>query len=313
MRLVFMGTPQFAVPILECLLHSEYEIAAVYTAPDARAGRGRNLSFPPVKEAALAHLLRVEQPESLKTAEEVEKLANLHPDLIVVAAYGQILRQNILDIPRYGCLNAHPSLLPRHRGPAPVAFAIMANDAVTGTTIMLMDKGIDTGPILMQKKEAIRPEDTTISLESRLAKMSAQLLLEAIPLQIKRCITPQIQDNEKATYSRLITKEDGNIDWHMTAEEIARRVRAFQPWPNCYTYWQGKLLKILQATPVGIQSGTPGRIVSLKTDNGFAVGVETSAGMLGIQKLQLEGKNAISAREFLQGHGDFIGSILSIR
>lgn len=311
MRLVFMGTPRFAVPVLEQLLQSEYEIAAVYTAPDARVGRGRNWSFSPVKEAALKHQLRLEQPATLKTAGEVEKLAALRPDLIVVAAYGQILRQEVLDIPRYGCLNAHPSLLPKHRGPAPVADAILSGDEITGTTIMLMDKGMDTGPILRQKEETIRPEDTTVTLEERLAEISAYLIQETIPLWIKGNITPQTQDDEKATYSRLITKEDGNIDWQMPAEKIARRVRALQPWPNCYTRWQGKLLKILEAVPVGTKAGVPGKVIMLSDSDTMVVGVETGMGILGLKKLQLEGKNALSSRDFIQGYRNFIGTMLS--
>ena len=311
MRLVFMGTPQFAVPILEQLIHSEYEIVAVYTAPDAPAGRGRNMSTSPVKRVAQAHNLRVEQPESLKAAEEIEKLARFRPDLIVVAAYGQILRQSVLDIPSYGCLNAHPSLLPRHRGPAPVAYAILAGDEITGTTIMVMDKGMDTGPILMQREEVIYADDTTVTLESRLAKMSAHLMLETIPLWLQAGVTPQAQDNSKATYSRLIVKEDGNIDWQMSAEQIWRRVRAFQPWPNCYTYWQGKRLKILQTIPIGTAAGKPGRVVALSNDAATPVGIETAAGILGLQQIQLEGKDAISSRDFVRGHRDFAGSVVS--
>ncbi len=313
MRLVFMGTPLFSVPTLEYLIHSEYEIAAVYTSPDARAGRGRNLSFSPVKQVALAHGLQVEQPESLKLAEEVEKLARWHPDLIVVAAYGEILRPSVLDIPRFGCLNAHPSLLPQYRGPAPVAYAILAGDAVTGTTIMLMDKGMDTGPILMQKEEVIRPDDTTASLEARLAVMSAQMMLETISLRINGKLTPRVQDNGKTTYSRLITKEDGDIDWHLPAMQIWRRVRAFQPWPTCYTRWQDKLLKIQEATPLGYKMGEPGRIIALPNNTDIVVGVETSAGVLGLKILQVEGKNPVSGREFVQGHRSFIGSMLSAK
>jgi methionyl-tRNA formyltransferase len=311
MRIVFMGAPVFSVPALEWLIVSEHQLVAVYTQPDKPAGRGRALSSPPVKRVALEHGLEVRQPKSFKEPGAVELLAQLRPDVIVVAAFGKILPEEVLSIPPFGCINLHPSLLPRHRGPSPIPAAILAGDDWTGVSIMLLDKGIDSGPILAQRRVAIEPQDTTESLTTKLAQIAAQLLEETLPLWLSRALTPQPQLGD-ATYTKLLSKEEGEIDWHLPAVDIERRVRAFHPWPGCYTRWQGKVLKILEASPLsdtsfGGQRGEPGRVVPLA---GGGVGVQTGGGVLKLRRVQLEGRREMGAEDFLRGQRGFSGALL---
>jgi len=302
-----MGTPSFAVPILESLIE-EYEILGVVTQPDRRAGRGRKMVVPPVKELALAHHLFVLQPKSLRKVEVIDELKELKPEAIVVAAYGQILPPEVLAIPTHGCLNVHPSLLPKYRGAAPIAGAILAGEEETGVTIMLMDEGMDTGPILVQRHLTIEPEDTTESLSEKLARLGADLLLETLPLWLRGGITPRPQDDSQATYTKPIVKEDGVIDWSLPAVEIWRRCRAYYPWPSAYTYWQGKLLKILRAKPIPQWRGAegPGQVIRLR--QGLAVA--TGEGALLLEEVQLAGKRAMGAEEFLRGQWGLVGSVL---
>jgi len=304
-----MGTPDFAVPVLDSLVRGGYEIPAVYTQPDKPAGRGRELLPPPLKRAARRYELAVRQPVSLRQPEEREELANLCPDVIVVAAFGQLLPQNILDIPPFGCLNVHPSLLPRHRGASPVAAAILIGDEVTGVSIMLMDRGMDTGPVLAQQEVLLLPQDTTGSLTARLAGIGARLLMQTLPPWLEGKLTPQLQDSSKATYAEHIDKESGWIDWHRPAVELWRRVRAFQPWPTSYTTWKGRMVKVIEAVPL-LGDGEPGRVVALGENKPAAVGVQTGEGILGLQQLQLEGKRVMTAEEFVRGRRDFIGALL---
>ena len=312
MQIVFMGTPEFAIPTLEHLILSEHQVVAVYTQPDRVAGRGRALTFSPNKGVALEHGLTVVQPTALRRVEEVERLIGFHPDLIVVAAFGQILPPQVLAIPPHGCINVHPSLLPRHRGPSPVAAAILAGDEFTGVTIMLMDSGVDTGPILAQTQVVISPEDTTGSLTSRLAQVGARLLGETLPRWLGGDTLPQAQDDGKASYSKPIAKGEGEIAWPLPATEIWRRVRAFQPWPVCYTWWGGKLLKIKEAEPLAWKGAMePGRVIALP--GATAVGVQTGEGVLGLLRLQLEGKREMAAAEFLRGQRGFIRALLPLR
>ena len=308
-RTVFMGTPQFAVTILESLLSSPYQVLAVYTQPDKPAGRGRQVAFPPVKRLALEHGIPVIQAQTLKSSEVLEKLASLQPELIIVAAFGYILPPAVLSLPRFACLNVHPSLLPRHRGPSPVANTILCGDELAGVTIMLMDSGMDTGPILAQGKVGISFMDTTGSLSSRLADVGAKLLLEALPDWLGGKLEPQAQAESQATYSKLTTSEDAEIDWHLSAVELWRRVRAYNPWPGCYTWCQGKRLKIHEATPAeDMAEGEIGEVIDLKDPPG--VGVITGRGTLGLGQVQLEGKGKMSVDDFVRGQRDFIGSIL---
>jgi methionyl-tRNA formyltransferase len=311
-RTVFMGTPQFAATILESLLESSCQVLAVYTQRDKRAGRGHQVTLSPVKELALAREIPVMQPETFKSSEVVEKLASLQPELIIVAAFAFILPPEVLFLPRFGCLNIHPSLLPRHRGASPVADAILCGDELTGVTIMLMDRGMDTGPIVTQEKVGISCMDTTGSLTSKLADVGAKLLLETLPEWVGGELRPQAQDESQAAYSELITGEDAEVDWHLSALELWRRVRAYNPWPGCYTWWQGKRLKIHEAAPLdGEAKGELGKVIALKGPPG--VGVITGQGILGLKQVQLEGKHKMSVDDFIRGKRDFVGSVLGRR
>jgi methionyl-tRNA formyltransferase len=310
-KIIFMGTPEFAVPSLEALIHGGYQVVAVYTQPDKRAGRGQQIISSPVKQLALSQGLDVVQIEKFKVAGTVEKLAALMPELIVVAAFGLLLPPGVLNLPKLGCLNVHPSLLPRHRGASPIAAAILRGDEKTGVTIMLLDAGMDTGPILHQREVPISNEDTTGSLGVKLAKVGAQLLMETLPLWIEGRIKPRPQDDGAASYSRIIKKEDGEIDWRLSAQELWRRVRAFDPWPGCYARWRDKRLKLIKVLPLyGEKSNEPGRVIAVVPPAPVTVGVETGDGVLGLVSIQLEGKRELSAEEFVRGQRDFIGSRL---
>jgi len=309
LRLVFMGSPQFAVPPMEYLLAEKYQVAAVYTQPDKPAGRGRGMLASPVKQAARACGLAVVQPASLKAAGVVEQLKGFEPDIIVVAAFGQILPKSVLALPRLGCLNIHPSLLPCFRGASPVASAILAGGDFTGVSIMVMDEGLDTGPVLARAQIPISPGDTTGSLTAKLSCMGAQLLGEVLVGWSRGELTPQPQNEAESTYCDPIAKGEGEIDWRRPAADIWRRVRAFNPWPGCYTRWRGKSLKIIEAAPLNEAStAKAGEVVALNSKVGF--GVATGDGILGVYRVQMEGKKAISAGEFLRGQREFIGAVL---
>ncbi len=316
MRVIFMGTPEFTVPCLELLILNQYQVVAVYTQPDKPAGRGRSLISPPLKRAAVGWKLPVMQVVSLKRAEVVAQLAGFQPDVIVVFAYGQILPQSVLDIPRYGCINIHPSLLPRFRGASPVAAAILAGDEFTGVSIMLMDRGLDTGPVLTRTQIPISIQDTTGSLTAKLSLVAAHLLQEVLVHWVRGELTPQPQNEAEATYCSPISKEEGEIDWCLSAVDIWRRVRAFQPWPGCYTRWQGKQLKIIEAVPLpeerALKVGQVVALTPLRERAKAAFGVYTGDGVLGVCQVQLEGKRAMSAAEFLRGQRQFIGAILPL-
>jgi len=314
LRVVFMGTPDFAVPCLEHLVLNGHEVVAVYTQTDKPAGRGRAPVSSAVKKAAQALKIPVLQPASLKGADVVEQLAGFRPDVIVVAAYGQILPQQVLDIPRHGCINIHPSLLPKYRGASPVAAAILAGDEFAGVSIMLMDRGLDTGPILSRAMISISVQDTTESVTAKLSQVAARMLQDTLVGWVRGEIVPQPQNEDEATYSPQISKEDGEIDWGLPAIEIWRRVRAYYPWPGCYTRWQGKQLKIIEAVPLPAEKTIEaGRAVALTPAEGkaeAAFGVQTGEGILGVVRVQVEGKRAMSAAEFLRGQRNFIGAKL---
>jgi len=308
-RTVFMGTPQFAVTILESLLRNSYQVIAVYTQPDKAAGRGRPVIFPPVKKLALERQIPIIQPETFESSKVVDKLASLQPELIIVTAFGFILPPEVLSLPKFACLNVHPSLLPRHRGPSPVANAILCRDELTGVTIMLMDAGLDTGPILAQEKVGISCTDTTGSLGGKLADVGAGLLLRTLPRWLGGDLKPQAQDESKATYSKLITSKDAEIDWRLSALELWQMVRAYNPWPGCYTWCQGKRLKIHGAVPLpDRKNGKIGKVIALAEQP--QIGVVTKKGILGLCQVQLEGKREMSATDFVRGKRDFIGCIL---
>jgi len=307
-----MGTPQFAATMLRALLQSSYQVLAVYTQPDKPAGRGRPVVFPPVKKLALEWQIPVVQPETLKSIEVVDKLVSFQPDLIVVAAYGAMLPREVLSLPKFGCLNVHPSLLPRHRGPSPVAYTILCGDELAGITIMLMDAGMDTGPILAEEKAGISFMDTTGSLSAKLADVGAQLLLETLPGWLNKELKPQVQDEAQATYSKLITSEDAEINWHFSAVELWRRIRAYNPWPIGYTWYNGKRLRIHRTIPFGkVVEGEIGKVIALPESPG--VGVVTGEGILGLCQVQLEGRREMSVDDFVRGKRDFIGCVLGQR
>lgn len=314
MRIVFMGTPGFAVPVLTRLVQDRYAVTAVYTRPDQPSGRGRALVLSPVKKAALALGLSLVQPDSLKGNEVAAQLTGFAPDVIVVAAFGLLLPESVLKLPRYGCVNIHPSLLPRHRGASPVAAAILSGDEFTGVSIMQIDAGLDTGPLYLQAQIPVEGRDTTASLTTRLSSIAAGLLTEVLVRLESGKATLRPQDNGQATYSGSFHKEDGEIDWMQPAAAIWRRVRAFYPWPGCYTRWQGKQLKIVETVPITTGATCrPGEVVVLPGVAGEeqpAFGIGTGDGVLGILRLQLEGKQAMSSGDFLRGQRHIIGTVL---
>jgi methionyl-tRNA formyltransferase len=306
-RVVFMGSPEFAVPSLERLVTSRHEVVAVYTQPDRPAGRGRSLLAPPVKEAAIRWGLSVEQPASLRSGEEMSRLKAYRPDVVVVCAFGQILTQAVLDIPPGECVNVHFSLLPRHRGASPVAAAILAGDEFTGVSVQLVRRKLDTGPLLARAAVPILPRDTTGSLTDKLSLIGAGLLMEALSGWLRGELEPLVQNEAEATYFSRIKKGDGEIDWNVPAPDIWRRVRAFQPWPGSYTVWRGKQLKIIEAEVISGKEDEKGKVLPLP-DGG--IGIAAGEGILRVLRLQIEGKKAMSAAEFIRGQKDFVGAVL---
>jgi methionyl-tRNA formyltransferase len=317
MRVVFLGSPSFALPTLKALIESPHEVVAVVTQPDRPAGRGHAPSPPPVKSLALEHGLTVMQPERVSDAEPVEAIRVLEPDVLIVAAYGQILRQRLLDVPQRGALNVHASLLPRHRGASPIAAAILAGDRVTGVTIMEVVRALDAGPIVATVEEAISPFDTTGTLEPRLAEAGARLLIDVLQPWADGEIVATQQDDSLATYAPMLKREEALLDWTLPALELWRRVRAFNPWPVAYTTWQGTELRILEAWPLAGDGGSePGRVLPpepLPAEAGadeLVFSVQTGSGRLAIVKLQRSGKRPVAGAEFLRGQRDFVGSKL---
>ena len=306
-RTIFMGTPEFAVPTLQAL-DDRHEVVGVVTQPDRPAGRGRKLTATAVKEVALSRGLDVFQPRKVSDPGAVQRLADWQPEVIVVAAFGQILPQTVLELPPHGCLNIHGSLLPRYRGAAPVSASILAGDEKTGVTIMLMDEGMDTGPILAQAEIAIGPSDTTATLSRELARLGAELLIDTLPAWLEGRIAPQPQDDAQATYCRPLRKEDGRLDWSRSARHLDRQVRACDPWPGAHTRWQGQRLKVLRVhpRPESPGPGAAGQVVEL--DPG--IGVVTGWGALELLEVQLAGKKAMDIEVFVHGQQDFMGSLL---
>lgn len=308
-RVVFMGTPAFAVPVLRALAKSdEAEVAAVYTRPDRPKGRGRAVEMPAVKSCALELGLPVFQPASLRNEAEQEELAGLEPDVIVVAAYGQLLPPAVLNAPSLGCLNLHPSQLPKYRGASPVATAILNGETVTGVTVMLVDEGMDTGPIVSQMEYPLSGKETAGDLTAMLFEAGAELLLGALGPWAAGEITATAQDGALATLTRRLERGDGEADWTTPAHELERRCRAFDPWPGLYTNWNGKTLKLLEVEPLP-GDAAPGVVVGLNAGE-TPVGVGTGDGMLGLKSLQLEGRRAVAAAEFLRGYPGFVGAQL---
>lgn len=299
-RVVFMGSPDFALPTLAAL-DRHYSVAGVITQPDRPAGRGRVLTPSPVKQLAVQLGIDVIQPVKLREPEAQEALIAWAPDLIVVAAFGQILRASVLELPRYGCVNVHASLLPRWRGAAPIQAAILHGDAESGVTIMKMDAGIDTGAILSQRAMPILPEDTAGSLSVRLAEEGANLLIETLPAYLAGAVALVAQDETRATYASMLTKEQGELDFSKPAETLERQVRAFQPWPGAYAFFQGEMLKVLRAHVDGSAAVPSQRGI---VHNMPAVG--TALGWLVLDEVQPAGKRPMSGDVFLRGARQWI-------
>lgn len=304
-RVVFMGTPEFAVPSLRALLQHAH-VVGVVTQPDRPAGRGQKLSESPVKQTAQAAGVPLIQPQTLHDPAALAQLAAWQPDLIVVAAFGQILKPAVLELPPFGCLNVHASLLPRWRGAAPVAAAIAAGDSETGVTLMRMDAGLDTGPLLAKSSEPIRPDDTTATLTARLAQRGADLLIENLAAYLAGALTPQLQDNTLATYAPQLRKEDGHLDFTRSAVELERRVRALTPWPGAFALWKGQPVKVLRAALAEGVSGKPGEVLP----HTEGVAVACAEGALRLLEIQPAGKRAMPAGDFARGARGFIGSRL---
>ncbi|GBL60217.1 methionyl-tRNA formyltransferase [Pseudomonas citronellolis] len=285
MRIVFAGTPEFAAEHLKALLDTPHEIVAVYTQPDRPAGRGQKLMPSPVKQLAAQHGLPVLQPPTLRNPEAQAELAALQPDLMVVVAYGLILPQAVLDIPRLGCINSHASLLPRWRGAAPIQRAVQAGDAESGVTVMQMEAGLDTGPMLLKVVTPISPEDTGGSLHDRLARLGPPAVVEAIAGLAAGTLKGEVQDDALATYAHKLSKDEAKLDWSRPAVELERAVRAFDPWPVCHTTLNGEPLKVWAAR-LGEGKGEPGIILGASRD-GLLVGC--GEGSLLLTRVQLPG------------------------
>jgi methionyl-tRNA formyltransferase len=319
-----MGTPEFAVPVLERLVADGHELAAVFTQPDKPSGRGNKLQAPPVKLAAERVRAPVHQPPRIKANEDVRRtFETIAPDACIVAAYGKILPEWLLRIPRLGCINVHSSLLPKYRGAAPINWAIANGETQTGVTIMQMDAGMDTGPMLAARAVAIGPDETAIELSVRLSRVGAELLSETLPLFERDQIQPIAQDNNQASYAPLLKREHGLIDWSMPAKRISDQVRGFQPWPGSYTVFRGGRLIVWQARPVIVDSMpsaslTPGRTGVFGLEPGMIASLDKTGivvscaenSLMRIDEVQLEGKKRVSARDFANGARLGIGSLI---
>jgi methionyl-tRNA formyltransferase len=309
-KIVFMGTPEFAVPVLEALIQTQH-VVGVVTQPDRPAGRGQEMRPSPVKVLAQAHDLPLYQPASLRQPESIEPLQSWQPDAIVVAAFGQILRPHVLQLPPLGCINVHASLLPRWRGASPIQHAILAGDEETGISLMQMDEGLDTGPVYARRAIAIEPRETAQTLHDRLAQLGGKMIGDCLGPILQGETTATPQDDEASTYAPLIKKEDGRLDWTESTVALDRRVRAMTPWPGAFTRWGGRLLKVLEARPFRDVDETrrmpaPGTV----WQDDERVLVATGQGALHLLQVQLAGKRATSVADFVNGHPDFIGASL---
>ena len=311
-RVVFMGTPSFAEAILSSLIEAKYNIVAVYTKPDRPTGRKQEISKSSVKVFAEEHSLPLEQPEKLND-EAIEHLQSYQPDIIVVAAYGKILPEKVLRLPKHKCVNVHASILPRWRGASPIQNALLAGDAETGVTIMLMDSGVDTGATLSTRTISIAADDTTEKLSARLASEGSSLLIETLPQWIEKSIEPAVQDESKAMLCQLIDREDGRIFWNEDAETIYNRYRALTPWPGIFTFWkrEGFPLRI-KLSAVSCQKVEPEakHAIGEVCEIGDKIGVKTGRGMLFFDTVHLEGKTPQPTKEFVRGYPAFVGAIL---
>ncbi|KTF10933.1 methionyl-tRNA formyltransferase [Pseudoalteromonas sp. H105] len=302
LRIIFAGTPDFAARHLQALIDSEHQIVGVYSQPDRPAGRGKKLKASEVKELALANDLPVFQPASLKSDDALVELSSLNADIMIVVAYGLLLPKAILEAPRLGCLNVHGSILPRWRGAAPIQRAIWAGDNETGVTIMQMDEGLDTGDMLHISRCPIATDETSASLYTKLADLGPSALIDTITKLANDELTPQVQDDALANYAKKLSKDEANIDWSMDAVQIERNIRAFNPWPVCFTLMGENTVKIYQSEVVE-QQGTPGTILH-SDKHGIVVACGTQA--LKITQLQPQGKKPMAVTDFLNGRSDWV-------
>jgi methionyl-tRNA formyltransferase len=296
---LFFGSGSFGLPTLEVLQDEPFQLVGVVTQPDKASGRGGKLTPTPIKQALASNPALLFQPA--RTREVEAELIALSPDVMVVADFGQLIPDSILGAGKI--VNLHPSLLPKYRGPAPIQTAVLNGDTETGVTLMEVDSEIDHAPIIAQVRAPIDPRETSLSLNTKLAQLAAELLVKELPRYLSGELTPQPQNHDQATYTKKFTKEDGQLDWSKSTEEIDRQIRACTPWPGTYTHWDGKLLKVLEAKPTSGPKLNPGQVAE-----SFIVG--TSSGALKVEKVQLEGKNPASAVDFLRGYPRAVGSIL---
>lgn len=301
MRVIFMGTPDFSVGTLEALAEAGHEIVLAVTQPDKPKGRGKSVQFPPVKEAALARGIEVYQPRRVREEACIEYLRKYEADIIVVVAFGQILPKEILEMPRYGCVNVHASLLPKYRGAAPIQWAVINGEKVTGVTTMRMDEGLDTGDMILKEEVALAPDETGGSLFDRLAQTGAELCLRTLEAIENGTAVYTPQNHEEATHTSMIKKQLGEIDWTKPAQEIERLIRGLNPWPSAYTHLNRKTLKVWKAETVEETAGEqmePGSIAGVTKNSIF---VRTGQGLLKLVEVQLEGKKRMTADAFLRG------------
>lgn len=300
LSVVFAGTPQFSVPALEALVGSRHRVAAVYTQPDRPAGRGQHLSVSAVKQCAIGHGLHVEQPATLRDPAAIQRLAAWQADVMVVVAYGLILPSTVLSIPPLGCINIHGSLLPRWRGAAPIHRALLAGDSQTGVTIMQMDAGLDTGPMLLERATPIGEMDTSASVHDRLAALGAEALLQALDGILDGSLKPTPQPDAGATYAAKIRKEEAVLDWTLAAEQLDRQVRAFNPWPVAEARFNGQQLRVWESRVTGeTTSASPGTVLA---SDASGIRVATGRGVLSLTRVQLAGRKTVTAAEFLNAH-----------
>jgi len=308
-----MGSPRFAVPPLEALVDAGHTVSLVVTQPDRQAGRGRRLTTPPIAIRAAELGIPIYQPARIRAPDALERLRSEAPELIAVAAYGQILPGAALQIPKYGCLNVHASLLPRHRGPSPISAALLAGDAVTGVSIMLMDEGMDTGPVLNRAETPIQATDDQVTLGERLARLGARLLADSIDAWASSAVVAQPQDESQATRCGLVTRSDGILDWTEPATLLWRQVRAFAEWPQGFTQWDGRLLRIPNAAYDEGLSAEPGVVIPFgpRSRSPLAAAIGTGRGVLLPRVLALEGRRPAPVDAFLRGYPSLVGARLT--
>ena len=312
MKIIFMGTPDFSVGPLEALIEAGHEILLVVTQPDKKKGRGKEVQFPPVKECALKHGIEVFQPIKIKTEESVKKLKEYDADVFVVVAFGQLLSQEILDMPKYGCVNIHASLLPKYRGAAPIQRVIIDGEKETGVTTMKMDVGLDTGDMMLKEAVVIEEKETGETLHDKLSVVGSSLIVKTLDLLEKGEITFEKQDDSLSCYAKMLNKELGHIDWQKSAVEIERLIRGLNSWPSAYTSFQGKTLKLWEADvrtneEADSKIDAPGTVVEVTKEE---IVVACGSGMLVLKELQLEGKKRMTTKEFLLGRSMEIGTVL---